>query len=319
MQPLETTIGLGLASLAVLVLLAVFAVLLIRFWLAYRNLGQTCGLEEEDFGEEDDDAEADTRQAKHVSNGKRRGRAARRSAGAHSDCSSSSGVGCERGSEHTKSFMRAPFSNLSGCNAFKYTKASTGDSVEIEGEIDDEIGPDDSVSMAWLRGQREMHLPKSTTALPHEPRGTPRLERALEQAEHQLPRQAAEPAPSADPSPHPNYPNDEESMELDIGDVDDEIHPDDSVSMAWLRGQREVQLQTTSKPVSSHASHGAARMEPTREQRLPRQTPRLTPPPAAPAAEAERGPQRAASVALEPSGKDEITMVALSQQRPRRR
>ena len=41
-----------------------------------------------------------------------------------------------------------------GCNAFKFSVLRQG--LEIEGEIDDEITPDDSVSMAWMAPMSEL-------------------------------------------------------------------------------------------------------------------------------------------------------------------
>ena len=48
-------------------------------------------------------------------------------------------------------FETTQFQTLAGCNTFAFSQSADGQSFEIEGEIDDEVHPDDSVSMAFVR------------------------------------------------------------------------------------------------------------------------------------------------------------------------
>jgi hypothetical protein len=235
-----------------------------------------------------------------------------------------------RGEAHGEAVMRGR-SSRHGDHGYEYSRALSS----LPGVLEDEIGPDDSVSMAWMRGRRGM-APSIAEVEPDDSvsmawmrgrRGMPppAADRA---ARHQRGATRVQPThgparvlparePHELPELHQRAPRPGNDRESEV-EVDDEVWPEDSVSMAWMRGyetarglclqQRHSQafqpgaVKCASGGSGSRACPSGSRARPPDPPLDPYQAPRAT---------------RAPRVLALPDA-DDFTILALAQQPARR-
>ena len=201
-------------------------------------------------------------------------------------------------------FENTQFQTLAGCNTFAFSQSTDGHSFEIEGEIDDEVHPDDSVSMAFVRS-----LPGYTRDPPQQapppartaPARKAEVAGSKKPSRIKMPTQPAAPAEKKpDRSPKP---------------------PPPAKAPMPPKPSPPPKPPTPSKP----SPPTGQRDQPVPPPPEPARTPQVDPPPPPvavqppPAQQELQPPPRPPPQPAMSSQDEEFTLVALSQQRPARR
>ncbi|KAL1503225.1 hypothetical protein AB1Y20_011281 [Prymnesium parvum] len=214
--------------------------------------------------------------------------------------------------------------DLPGCNAFAYRFNGDDGTIEIEGEIDDEVHPDDSVSMAFVRT-----LPgyKRSSELP-----PPRAERKADEAPPAHVERRVHEAPPAHVERRVHeapLPRDERRVhEAPPPRVERKVHEAPSPHEQGRADEApspRVERRAHEAPPPPAAPTARPRPQRVEAERLKHPTitptPRHQPPSRAAAAPIAACPCPAPIPPTKPafSAHDDFTMVALSQQPPTRR